>query len=44
MLIYEKAEKKPLKFVCSKENFDLIKAQPQAVIDAVTKNEGVAQH
>ena len=32
ILIYEKAEKKPLKIICSPENVSLIKAQPRSVI------------
>ena len=43
MLIYEKAEKKPLKLICSPENINLIKAQPRSVIQKfdqmITKNK-----
>ena len=33
MLVYEKAEKKPLKVVCSEENINFIKSQPASLID-----------
>jgi len=37
MLIYEKAEKKPLKLVCSDQNLELIKSQPRSVIERLTE-------
>ena len=32
MLVYEKAEKRPLKVVCSEEDLKLISAQPPSII------------
>ena len=36
MLVYEKAEKKPLKVICPEETVKLIKAQPESVIEKVS--------
>ena len=35
MLVYEKAEKKPLKVICPEETVKLIKAQPESMIEKV---------
>ena len=36
MLVYEKAEKKPLKIICPEETVKLIKAQPEQMIKKVS--------
>ena len=38
MLIYEKAEKKPMKIVCPEKAVRLIKEQPKELIDFIRQN------
>ena len=43
MLIYEKAEKKPMKVVCPEKAVRLIKEQPKELIDFIRQNPMVLQ-
>lgn len=42
MLVYEKAEKKPLKVVCSDEHLNLIKTLPLSIIEKLEEEAALS--